>query len=194
MIKATKLIQKVFRHMDTVVVLVMICFCFIAVFVFNKTVVEGISMENSYKDKDTLITSLLYSSISRGDVVVFFSDNKNSGTFVNNMFSILWETKHKNPQVRDIYIKRIIGIPGDIVEMQNKKILINSNEIPEPYAKNDWNCGLTQLSTTSTSFKSLIVPENSYFVMGDNRGCSTDSRVLGSINKQAILGKVILKF
>jgi signal peptidase I len=183
---------KLFKKVDFILIVIMICFCFFAIFVVNKTVVEGNSMENTYKNQDVLITSLVYTSLDRNDVVVFFSDNQGSGSIVPNMFSTLWETRYQGNKTRDIYIKRIIALPGETIEMRDKKVYVNSKPIDENYTKLDWFCN-GEPSNLATDYTQILVPKDSYFVMGDNRGCSSDSRVLGVIKKQAILGKVFDK-
>ena len=182
-----------FKRIDIFLILGMIIFCLLSVFVFNRTVVEGISMENSFKNQDVLITSLFYTDIKRGDVVVFYSDNQDGRSFLPNMFSTLWQTRINGASTRDIFVKRIIGLPGDTVEIKNKSVYVNDLALEELYVKNDWKCDKDG-SKQSINSPKTSVPLDNYFLMGDNRGCSQDSRELGPISKRAIVGKVIYKF
>lgn len=75
-------------------------------------------------------------------------------------------------------IKRVIGLPGETVEYYNDKLYINGEELEENYGK-----GKTD------DFEQVKVGENEYFVLGDNREVSLDSRALGNISKKKILGK-----
>ncbi len=75
-------------------------------------------------------------------------------------------------------IKRVIGLPGETIEYKNGKLFINDKKVKDPYYKKN-NTG---------DFESVKIPKNSYFVMGDNRSNSIDSRILGTINKNDITG------
>lgn len=104
-------------------------------------------------------------SIRRGDVVVF-----------------------KYPKGEEIdYIKRVIGLPGDTVEVREsgRRVLINGKPLDEPYVHIS---GLRRLPSTHP----LVVPEGHYFVMGDNRFNSEDSRVWGFVPKENLQGRAIL--
>lgn len=84
-----------------------------------------------------------------------------------------------------LMIKRIIGLPGDKIEYKNNKLYINDKEVVEEFKKTG--------NTTDYNIEKLgsnTVPENSYFVLGDNRENSEDSRVFGFITKDEIVGKV----
>ncbi len=78
-------------------------------------------------------------------------------------------------------VKRIIGLPGDKIEYIDDKLYINGEEIKEPYKRKKMD-----------NYTSDVVPNNMYFVMGDNRGNSLDSRYIGSIRKEDIEGTVKL--
>ena len=181
---------------------VMLSVSFIAVFILNNTTVQGNSMQKTYNDKDRVLTALYYPPIKPNDIIVFYSDGDGSKVFIPNMFNTIWQTRSKsqksNENYRDLYIKRVIAMPGDIVEIIDKKVYIaNTPErvlvpIDENYVNNSWVCQGVE-SKESVNMAKIIVPDDSYFVLGDNRGCSEDSRSFGSVKKQAILGKVILK-
>ena len=83
-------------------------------------------------------------------------------------------------------IKRVIGLPGDRVEGRNGAIYINGERLKEPYVNK-------QLPDTST-FGPTTVPENSYFMMGDNRINSQDSRFFGSVPEDNLVGEAFLRF
>jgi signal peptidase I len=185
---------------NNILLLIAMLIAFFAIFVFNSTNVEGISMENTLHNQDKLITEIFTKKYERKDVVILFADNKGQGFLVPNLFNTLYQVSQKN---RMIYVKRIIGLPGESVEVRNKEVIIYNKENPngqvlqEDYAKNDWICttnGVESKSGNATDFIKTTVPQGSYFVMGDNRGCSKDSRIIGPINKESILGRVMLKF
>ena len=75
-------------------------------------------------------------------------------------------------------IKRIIGLPGENIEYKEGKLYINGKKINDPYYKNE----------NTNDFDVVKIPKNHYFVMGDNRSNSIDSRIIGVINKKNITG------
>lgn len=108
--------------------------------------------------------SYKFSDPKRGDIVMFNAPDKEN----------------------TIYIKRIIGLPGDKIVIEDNKVYINGKELKENYIKNGWtrNEGITEYE----------VPEGEYFMMGDNRDQSSDSRVWGTVKKDAIIAKAIFKY
>lgn len=89
-----------------------------------------------------------------------------------------------SPALGKALIKRVIGTPGDTVKIEAGKVYINGKEINEPYINNE------PLETLE-----IIVAENTYFLMGDNRQDSLDSRyeIIGLVNKEQIMGKVVVE-
>lgn len=137
---------------------------FIKTFVFNTTYVLGNSMYPTLHEKDRLFAnkvSLYFGGPSRGDVIVL-----------------------KAPDAPDKdYIKRVIGIEGDVVEIKDGKVYVNGSILKEDYLVND--------SYTHVYDESLWeVPKGHVFVLGDNReeGASKDSRYFGCISIKTIKG------
>jgi len=135
-----------------------------------RSLVEGHSMQPTFEDADRLVVSrvnYLMAAPQRGDVIVFNSVNPRdaAGTML---------------------IKRVIGLPGDTVQIIDKQMYINGTPIDEPYinepcrvncADETWNLGAGQ-----------------YFAMGDNRNHSSDSRVFGPVSIDHIVGKVMFRY
>jgi signal peptidase I len=173
----------------TLLVVLLILF----VFVFNHTVVSGDSMRNTYQTGDRLIINLVDRGYNRGDIVTVFADNNGAG-LVPNSLNTIWQVFVSK---RIILVKRVIGLPGEEIEMIDKKIIIYNSSYPkgkvidEPYAKLDWICQASS-ALPEYSFVKQKIPDNTYWVMGDNRGCSQDSRFYKSFKKESILGKVAL--
>jgi signal peptidase I len=105
--------------------------------------------------------SYLLHSPERGDVIVFVPPNNE----------------------RD-YIKRVIGLPGDTVEIREGRVYVNGVALDEPYLKNLIN----------SDMPARTVEEGHYFVMGDNRNNSSDSRSFGAITPQSIVGRAWLVY
>lgn len=121
-------------------------------------------MVPNFADGELLLTEKVTYRIykpKRGDVIVFKAPGPNNVDF----------------------IKRIIGLPGETVKIQDENIFINGDKLTEPYEKQhtDGNIELT-------------LPPNKYFVLGDNRGASSDSRSFGAIDKSALKGKAWLVY
>ena len=91
---------------------------------------------------------------------------------------------------KESYIKRVIGLPGDHIEIKEGKVFVNGNELDEPYLQDD----VTTEMINSGVFSDLVVPENCVFAMGDNRSHSTDCREFGCIPLDKIEGKVWIRF
>ena len=131
--------------------------------------VSGSSMYPTYHDGQfAIMNKFFYKNPNYGDVIIFHSDLENPN-------GILEPTKR--------LIKRIIALPGDTITVSSGSVYVNGEKLDETY--------LPEGTYTDGEITDYIVPENSYFVMGDNRGNSTDSRYLGAISKEAIIGKVI---
>lgn len=84
-------------------------------------------------------------------------------------------------------IKRIIGMPGESIKVIDGIIYINGEKLEDPYASTPTS------DFTLSKFELDVIPEDSYFVLGDNRAVSKDSRILGPINKKNIQGKAIYR-
>lgn len=142
----------------------------IKTFIFAPFVVEGASMQPTLKNSDRLFVnkiSLQFSSIQREDVVVI-----------------------KNPNDPKYYVKRVIGLSGDTIEVVNGILYINGKEQEEKYLDQNLSEEYKELNYPKTK-----IPEDKLFVMGDNRLNSKDSRTgLGDIDLSSIVGKTEFVF
>ncbi len=113
---------------------------------------------------------LSWKQINRGDIVVF-----------------------KFPKDRSVdYIKRVIGLPGDKVQINNKKVSVNGKAVDDPHAHFTSSTIMSSLAGPRDNLGPITVPEDKIFVMGDNRDNSYDSRFWGFVDKKDVLGKALI--
>lgn len=147
-------------------------FIFLRFFVAEPHRVDGNSMLPNFHHGDYIITNKLLTKLGepqRGEVVIL-----------------------KNPRKPDeAFIKRIIGLPGDRIKIQADQVYINDQLINEPYL-------LFGLPTPTGAFLSegeeITVPDGQYFVIGDNRSGSSDSRDWGTVKREALIGQAWLRY
>ena len=167
---STSFIGEAISWVLTIVVAVAIAFLLNKFVLINAEIPSG-SMENTIMTGDKLIGfrwSYLFSKPKRGDIIIF---------------------KYPDDESQN-YVKRVIGCPGDTVVIESGKIYINgaSEPLEENYLKEDW--------VVATGPYTFEVPEDSYFVMGDNRNDSWDARYWTNtyVAKDKILGKAIFRY
>ena len=139
------------------------------VFIYQPVKVEGTSMQPTLDNQERIfINKFTYhfglGDIQRGDMVVFWFP--------------LDPTKS--------YIKRVIGVPGDVVRIEAGSVFVNGQELSEPYVPNDFR--------DRVSYEERRVPDGEYFVLGDHRNSSSDSRTWGFVKRDAIYGKAVFVY
>jgi signal peptidase I len=154
--------------------LIIVVFVLFGVFAVQPVVVEGTSMVPQLHDGERLlvnklvyykIQSVSWGHLQRGDVVVFWYPNDPDKS----------------------YVKRIIGLPGETVEVRSGRVFINGEELNEPYLDTEHNQSLRDNVVKR-------VEEHHYFVMGDNRDNSSDSRYWGLVPEKYIYGKAFFRY
>jgi signal peptidase I len=134
----------------------------IITFLYQPVRVEGTSMQPELRDQDRLFINKFayrFENISRGDVVVF----------------------HYPRDPEKSYIKRVIALPGDSLRIDDGRVYVNGQRIEEPYVPKRYRDG--------RSMPEIVVPQGEYFVMGDHRSISSDSRDFGPVDRDLIYGK-----
>jgi signal peptidase I len=139
------------------------------VFIYQPVKVEGTSMMPALTDQERIfINKFTYrfgtGAIERGDLVVFWFPLDRSKS----------------------YIKRVIGLPGDVVQVDNGTVFVNGERLQEPYVPDDYR--------DHQSLSPVTVPAENYFVLGDHRSSSNDSRAWGTVERKYIYGKAVFVY
>lgn len=159
------------------------------------TQVKEQSMEPTFQENDRVFVyklGYLLSGPERGDVVILNKNSVKSGLLVN-MVNELEEIANSinyrlgRPAEKNILIKRVIGVPGDRILIDEGKVYLNGEVLSEDYVNGE-------TYTVALGMEEMIVPEGNVFVMGDNRGNSLDSRNLGFITFSQLKGNVVYRF
>jgi signal peptidase I len=151
------------RELLETIVLSLVIFLLIRVVIQNYRI-ESHSMEPNFREGQFILVNKLafkFGEPSRGEVIVF----------------------HNPGNIEEDYIKRVIGLPGDVVEVRDQTVYVNGQVLAEPYATNPFR----------DNYGPEVVPDDHLFVMGDNRGNSSDSRRIGSIPEELIVGQAWLR-
>jgi signal peptidase I len=127
--------------------------------------VDGTAMMPTFNDGDRILTDENIGELKRGDVITFLYPKDTS----------------------KVYLKRVVGLPGETVEIRGGLVYINGQVLDEPYIGEAYN-------KQKQTFPPLVVAENNYFVMGDNRDNSSDSRYWGAVPRQLIKAKYYLTY
>ena len=151
-----------------ILIVVAVSFC-IVTFVGQRTVVDGHSMNDTLQDQDNLIVDKLsyrFTDIDRFDIVVF--------------------RYHGDPKT--YFIKRVIGLPGETVQITGDDIYINGELLKEDYGKEP-------MESPGRASETITLGGDEYFVLGDNRNDSRDSRdpSVGNVERDSIIGRALFR-
>jgi signal peptidase I len=141
---------------------------FIIVFLYQPVKVEGTSMLPGLQDQERIfINKFVYrwEPIERGDIVVFHPPG---------------------PDANKSYIKRVIAVPGDRVQIDEGRVYVNGELQSEPYVPQEY--------ADFRSYPEIRVPAHSYFLLGDHRTSSRDSREFGPVSERFIYGKAVFVY
>ena len=140
---------------------------FIIIFLYQPVKVEGVSMMPGLEDQERIFVNKFvyrWEPIQRGDIIVF---------------------RYPRDTTKS-YIKRVIGVAGDRVRIVNGKVFVNGQALDEDYVPSDY--------ADDRPYAELVVPRNTYFVLGDHRTMSSDSREFGPVNERYIYGKAVFGY
>ena len=137
------------------------------IFLYQSVRIEGNSMAPLIVDHEAIFIDRVvyyFEPIQRGDVVVF------------------WYPLHATKS----FIKRVVALPGETLEIRQGLVYVNGNWLPEPYVPSQYE--------DLSDFGPTQVPIDSYFVMGDHRSSSNDSRVFGTVARRLIYGRAVFAY
>jgi signal peptidase I len=140
---------------------------FIIVFLYQPVKVQGTSMMPGLADQERILINKFayrFQAIEHGDVVVFRYPGDGSTN----------------------YIKRVVGVPGDHIEIRRGTVYVNGRRLMEPYVPREFE--------DERSMGEIAVPAGHYFVLGDHRNVSSDSREFGPVEREAIFGKAVFAY
>lgn len=141
----------------------------IRTFIAEARYIPSGSMEPTLQINDRLIVDKLsydFASPQRGDIVVFNPT-----------------ARLRQQNFKDAFIKRVVGLPGETVEIKNGQVYVNGSAINEPY-----------IAAPAEQWNPVVVPPDSYLVLGDNRNNSFDSRYWGFVPRSKIIGRAVFRF
>jgi signal peptidase I len=171
----------VFREYFEIFLVAFLMAMIVRTFIFQTYRIPSGSMIKTLLVSDQIFVNkfiYVFDEPQRGDIIVFKHDPKLPGG-----------------QHRDIwvdYIKRLVGLPGEKYSLRNEDVFINDREIDEPYKFIDKSIPMRLLYRRAVNMGPITIPddpENNYFMMGDNRRNSADSRVWGTLPGEMIKGK-----
>ena len=139
----------------------------IIIFLYQPVKVEGTSMLPGLTDQERIfINKFVYNfePVERGDIVVFRYPRDTSKS----------------------YIKRVIAVAGDRVRIDDGRVYVNGKRLKEPYVPDDYR--------DDRSYPETVVPKNAFFLLGDHRSSSSDSRDFGAVERQYIYGKAVFVY
>jgi signal peptidase I len=140
---------------------------FIIIFIYQPVKVEGTSMMPSLEDQERIfVNKFVYrlEAIERGDIVVFRYPRDPSKS----------------------YIKRVVGVAGDRIRIDGGQVYVNDEPLDEDY--------VPTVYADARSYPETVVPSRCYFVLGDHRSMSNDSRDFGPVNQNYIYGKAVFGY
>lgn len=186
-IKENQKAMKAKRSVASIVIEILIYACIIFFcwkifpeYIMERTTVSGESMEDTLHNGESLLINKLsyrFGDPERYDIIVF---------------------RPKGMEVDEYYVKRIFGLPGETIYIDNNSVYVNGKKVDDPYAKDSMDNESVEIGTKE---KPYTLKEDEYYVLGDHRSVSVDSRYSpefddaapGPVKRQNIVGKVLLR-
>lgn len=185
--KIKKIIRTIFLWAWQIVLILLITLL-ISVFLIQTYDIEDVSMEPTFDRQGNRVVVFLTPQLLRllpnyGDIIIIDSRVERKRTLLDRVLESPLPSLLLKERKEYMLVKRVVGLPGDTLELKNGRLYRNDQEIEEPYIK----------EATQGSFTALV-PADHVYVMGDNRNHSKDSRQIGPVPLSNIQGRVILRF
>ncbi len=179
------------RELVVLVITALVLAVGIKTFVAQAFYIPSGSMLPQLEVNDRIVVSKLAYRLHdprRGDIVVFDSPTprpeEDQGGLAERLLRGLGQAVGVTPPSTDEFVKRVIALPGEMVEARGGKVYVDGREVVEPYLPE---------GTTTSDFSPVEVPDGRVWVMGDNRANSADSRVFGAIPESTIVGRAVVR-
>jgi len=171
------------------ILLVIAATIFISILVIQTYDINDVSMQPTFDPQGNRVLVFLTPSVfgatpDHGDIIIFDSRVERERTFIDRFNDSPVISIVRREVNEHLWVKRVIGLPGDRIEYNNGRVYRNGEALEEDYVMNEMNEG----------FAPIIVPEGHVYVMGDNRNRSSDSRQIGPVPASNIQGRVFLRF
>ena len=203
--KQKSILKEIFEWAYCIIIAVVLALL-VKYYIGTPTIVKQTSMSPTFSPNDRLILNRLYRTLNtepqRGDIITFEAPSENYANgekadlsnpvaiYNKELEGIVAKFFYNVVELgKTSYIKRVIALPGEHVQIKDGKVYINGEELKEDYLAED-----VITHPEGGQFLDLIVPEGTVFAMGDNRGHSADSRRFGCIPYEKIEGKVVFRF
>ena len=175
------------QELPILVVVALVLAVIVKTFLFQAFYIPSGSMLDTLDINDRVLVNKLsfkVGDVKRGQIVVFEQDNGDEPdeNVIQTLLRNLGESIGLSTPEADL-IKRVIGLPGDTIEIRENQVFVNDVAVAEPYLRSGSRMG---------DFGPLVVPEGEYFVMGDNRSSSQDSRAIGPVEESRLIGRAFV--
>lgn len=177
--------RSIFAELPILVAIALLLAVLVKTLAFQAFYIPSESMVETLQINDRVLVNKISYRLGepqRGDVVVFDRTPDTDESFVGALFRNLGESIGVRTPEADL-IKRVVGLPGETIEIRQNTIFIDGVALEEPYLEE---------GIRTTRMDPVTVPDDSYFVMGDNRPRSLDSRSFGTISHEEIVGKAFV--
>ncbi|MCP3976364.1 MAG: signal peptidase I, partial [bacterium] len=177
--------RSIFAELPILVAIALLLAVLVKTLAFQAFYIPSESMVETLQVNDRVLVNKISYRLGdpqRGDVVVFDRTPDTDESLVGALFRNLGESIGVRTPEADL-IKRVIGLPGETIEIRQNTVFVDGVAIDEPYLEE---------GIRTTRMEPVTVPDDSYFVMGDNRPRSLDSRSFGTINRDEIVGKAFV--
>lgn len=185
--KESKIVDDILEIIESTLVTVFVI-VMIFTYLLHPVNVVGRSMNDTLMDKDRIFMTTIYGGPHYGDIIVINNDE----AYLLNEDGSIYERDITGSSLKECIIKRVIAEPGQTIDIdaENEQVIVDGKVLDEPYIKE------TVVSDGGMFDFPITVPEGYYFVMGDNRRNSSDSRSgdVGLIKKEQIYGKALIRY